>query len=224
MKVLVIAAHADDAEFSMGGTIARFTHAGHTVKMLVAIIPCENSDGIAAEEAKKIRWAQCEKAAKVLGADLEILDLDPYQTWFRRDIVKMLDAKTREFSPDIVFTHWNHDSHQDHVAFANASFAVTRMSNISLVMYERSIPSGITPYSFKPDIFIDISDVMGIKLEVAKIYQSQELEDKQWLRAIESVAAFRGGQVGVRYAEAFEAVKILLDIRKRDVLLQSFFR
>ena len=47
MKVLVIAAHGDDAEFSMGGTIARFTRAGHTVKVIVAIIPFENKDGIA---------------------------------------------------------------------------------------------------------------------------------------------------------------------------------
>ncbi len=219
MRVLVIAAHADDAEFSMGGTIVKFARARHTVKMLVAIIPCENMNGIALEKEKKRRRAECEGAAKILGAELEILDLDPYQMWFRRDIVKLLDAKAREFSPDIIFTHWDHDSHQDHVAIANATFAVTRRNNISLIMYEQSIHGGITPYSFSPSLFIDISDVMDTKLESAKVYQSQEVKGRQWLKAIEGVAAFRGNQIGVNYAEAFQTVKILSDIREGGLLL-----
>jgi len=218
MKALVIAAHADDAEFSMGGTIARLARAGHTVKMLVATLPCEGRSSIALEEEKKRRWAECEKAAKILGAELEILDLDPYQIGFRRDIVTILDAKSREFSPSVIFTHWDHDSHQDHVAIANASFAVTRRNNISLIMYEQSIHGGITPYSFKANLFIDISDVMDIKLESARIYQSQELKGRQWLEAIEGVAVFRGNQIGVKCAEAFQAVKILSDIREGSMV------
>ena len=219
MRILVIAAHADDAEFSMGGTIAKFAHAGHEIKMLVAIIPCENTDGIALEEEKASRWVACEKAAKVLGAELEILDLDPYQMWFRRELVKKLDAKAEEFSPDVIFTTWDHDSHQDHVAVANATFAVARRNDTSLVMYEQSIHGGITPYSFKPNLFIDISDVMDIKLESVRAYQSQELPGRQWLKAIEGVAAFRGNQIGVDYAEAFEAVKILARITEGGTTL-----
>jgi len=222
MRVLVIAAHADDAELSMGGTIAKFARAGHTVKMLVAIIPFENINGTALAEEKGKRWAECEKAAKILGAELEILDLDPYQMWFRRDIIKILDARAREFSSDIIFTHWDHDSHQDHVAIANATFVVTRRNNISLIMYEQSIHGGITPYNFNPNLFIDISDTMDMKLESARVYQSQEQKGRQWLKAIEGVAAFRGNQIGVKYAEAFQAVKILSDIREEGILLHSF--
>ena len=208
MKILVIAAHTDDAQFCMGGTIAKFTRAGNTVKMIVAIVPCENISGIASDKEKEKHRVLCEKSAKILGADLEILDLDPYQIWFKRDIVKILDAKTREFSPDIIFTHWDHDSHQDHVAISNATFAVTRRNNISLIMYEQSIHGGITPYSFKPNLFVDVSDVMDINLESARIYKSLELKGRQWLKAMEGVAAFRGNQIGIRYAEFFDAVKI----------------
>lgn len=223
MKILVVAAHTDDAQFCMGGTIAKFTRAGHMVKMLVAIVPCENIDGIASKKEKKARWAQCEKAAGILGADLEILDLDPYQMWFRRDIVQMLDAKSREFSPDIIFTHWDHDSHQDHVAIANATFAVTRRNNISLIMYEQSIHGGITPYSFKPNLFVDISDVMDIKLESARVYESLELKGRQWLKAMEGVSAFRGNQIGTEYAEFFDAVKISW-IDGNEMFPPCFFR
>jgi LmbE family N-acetylglucosaminyl deacetylase len=219
MKILVIAAHGDDAEFSMGGTIAKLSRAGHEVKIIVAIIPCENINGIAFEESKKSRWAQCEKATKILGADLDILDLDPYQMWFRRDIVKILDARTREFSPDIIFTHWDHDSHQDHVALANATIAVTRRNNISLVMYEQAISGGTTPYCFNPNLFISISTEMDVKLKSARVYQPLESEGRHWLKAIKGVAAFRGNQIGVEYAEAFQVVKMFFDVGNGSIVL-----
>lgn len=221
MKILVISAHPDDAELSMGGTIAKLAQAGHEVKMLISIIPCEDPSGVALAEEKKRKWAETEEAARILGAGLEILDLDPYQMWFRRDLVKILDTKTREFSPDLIFTHWDHDSHQDHVAIASAAFAVTRRNSISLLMYEQSIYGGITPYSFKPELFIDISDVMDSKLRIAKAYQSQLSKGRQQLKAIEGEAAFRGNQIGVKYAEAFQVVRLLLDVRERDILLHS---
>lgn len=221
MKILVIAAHSDDAEVSVGGTIAKLTQAGHEVKMLVAIIPCEDIDGIASEERGKKRRSECEESARLLGAKLEILDLDPYQMWFKRDLVKTLDGKIREFSPDVIFTHWDHDSHQDHVAIANAIFAATRRNNISLIMYEQAIHGGITPYSFKPNLFIDITDVIDLKLKSARVYQPQELKGRQWLKAIEGVAAFRGNQIGTKYAEAFEIVKVFFDIREEGILLRK---
>ena len=223
MRILVIAAHADDAEFSMGGTIAKLTKMGHVVKVLVAIIPCEDVHGIASGEQEKRRRAVSKKAAKIIGAELAILDLDPGQMWFRRDIVKILDAKTREFAPDIIFTHWDHDSHQDHVAIANATFAVTRRNNISLIMYEQSIHGGITANSFEPNLFIDISDVMAVKLESARLYKSLEPRGRQWLKAIDGVAVYRGNQIGVKYAEAFQVVKILADIGRNSIAFQGAF-
>jgi len=216
LRVMVIGAHADDSEISTGGTIAKFTQSGSEVKIITAIIPHEDIDGIPSKETKKRRWEECENSARVLGAEVEILDLDPYQMWFKRDVVKLLDQKILEFSPDIVFTHWDHDSHQDHVAIANATFAATRRNNISLLMCEQLTLGGITPYSFTGNTFVDISDTMEAKLESVKAYKSQAQRYKGWLKAIEGLAAFRGHQIGVKYAEAFESVRILFDIKKNS--------
>jgi len=223
MKVLVIGAHADDPEVSMGGTIAKFVQAGNEVKILVAIIPCEDIDGIPSEERKRIRWRECEDSARILEAEVEILDLDPYQMWFRRDIVKILDKKVREFSPSIVYTHWNHDSHQDHVAVANATFAATRKNNVSLLMYEQLTLGGLTPYAFGSHAFVDISSTMELKLQSVKAYQSQMPQLGRWLEAIEGLATFRGQQIGVRYAEAFEVVRILFDIKKDNCAIYGIW-
>ena len=213
MKVLVIAAHADDPEIAMGGTIAKFIHSGNEVRLLVAIIPCEDIHGVPSEEAKRIRREECINSAKFLGAELEILDLDPYQMCFGRDLVKLLDQKITSYAPDIVFTHWEHDSHQDHVALANATFAATRKNNVSLLMYEQLTLGGITPHTFKGNVFFDISDMMETKLESVKIYSSQMQRYTDRVEAIKGIAAFRGNQIGVKYAEAFEVVNLLCDVK-----------
>lgn len=223
MKILVIGAHADDAEVAMGGTIAKFTHSGNEVRLLVAIIPCEDIQGVPSEEAKRIRQEECMNSAKFLGAEVEILDLDPYQVWFRRNLVKSLDQKIAHYAPDIVFTHWDHDSHQDHVALAKATFAATRKNNISLMMYEQLTLGGITPYSFKSNTFVDISEVIEMKLESVTVYGSLIQRGEGRLEAIEGLAAFRGNQIGVKYAEAFEAVRILFDIRKDGCTIRGLW-
>jgi len=220
VKILVIAAHADDAEVSVGGTIAKLTQAGHEVKVMVAIIPCEDIDGIVSEEEGKKRRSECKESAKILGTELEILDLDPYQMWFKRDLVKTLDGKIREFSPDVVFTHWDHDSHQDHVAIANATFAATRKNNACLLMYEQML-GGVTPYAFKGNVFVDISSVMELKMQSIEAYHSQIARYGNWLEAIIGRAAFRGHQIGVRYAETFEAVNMFFDIREEGILIRK---
>lgn len=221
MKVLVIAAHADDPEIAMGGTIAKFTHSGNEVHLLVAIIPCEDIHGIASEEAKRIRREECINSARFLGADLEILDLDPYQVCFGRSLVKLLDQKITSYAPDIVFTHWEHDSHQDHVAIANATFAAMRRNNVSLLTYEQLTLGGITPYTFKGNVFFDISDDMETKLESVRIYRSQIQRYTDRVEAIKGIAAFRGNQIGVKYAEAFEVVKLLFDIKEKGCCICS---
>ena len=55
MRILVVAPHCDDAELSMGGTVARFVSEGHDVKILTAIIPHESLNGEQKLEGKRIR-------------------------------------------------------------------------------------------------------------------------------------------------------------------------
>lgn len=164
MRVMVIGAHADDPEISMGGTISKLTCEKCDVLILTAIIPCEDVDGIPSKERKEERWKECEKSAKILNADLKVLDLDPYEMQFKRSLVKVLNDEIKDFCPEVVYTHWDHDSHQDHVAISKATFAATRKNNTSLLMYEQSTLGGMTPQSFEGKIYVDISNEIETKL------------------------------------------------------------
>lgn len=198
MRVLAFGAHPDDIEVGMGGTIAKYSKNKHAVLMVIATVPSK----------REARWEEAEDAAKILGAELLILDIDPDKMVFSRELVRRFDEVTREYSPDIVYTHWNHDSHQDHVAVANSVTASMRKNNCSLYMYEQTIPGGIVPYGFRTQSFVDISKMIETKINSVVAHKSQvKINDEWWLYGIKGRAMYRGYQINVKFAEAFEVVK-----------------
>ena len=206
MKVLAFGAHADDVEIGMGGTVARFLEEGHDVKIVSAIVPHENIDGVPDGKDKKIRMKSALNAAEILGAEIEVLDMDPYEFTVNRHYTKIFDKIIRNYTPDEVFVNWNHDSHQDHRAMADMIFAAARKNNFSLFMYESMIPGGIVPSYFRPQLFVNVSGTIDKKIESLKAYWSIQLFD-QVGEGIVGRSSYRGNQIGVDHAEAFEIVK-----------------
>ena len=199
MNVLAFGAHPDDIETGMAGTIAKYAMMGHKVLMVVTCVP----------NKKEKRIKEATNAAKVLGADVEILGIDPHELIFLRNIITQYDGIINNFNPDIVYTHWNKDSHQDHQSVANAVIATTRKNNCTLYMYEQTIPGGLTPHGFMPQVFVDISDTFSKKIESLKAHKSQvDINGGNWLDyGLTGRAMYRGYQIGVKYAEAFEVIK-----------------
>ena len=211
LNILALSPHADDVEIAMGGTIARYVHEGHNVTILTAILPKENIDGKIDIFMSKNRIKEAENAAKILGANLEVLNLDPYDFRFNRKYIKLLDQKILSYKPDVIFSCWEHDTHQDHKSLADILFAVTRKNNISINMYEVMLPGGLNTYSFNPQYFVNISNFIDIKTEAIKSYKSVfEKKKNTYSKYFESIvgrAKFRGEVIGVDYAEAFVVVK-----------------
>ncbi len=209
-KVLAIAPHADDIEIGMGGTIARLVNNGYQVKVINCIIPCESIKGKASEEGKKIRLEESIKAAKIMNVEMEVLDLNPYTFGYTREFVKLFDKIISEFDPGHIFMTWEHDSHQDHQALAKIIYGATRKNKCSLYMYETMIPGGISSQSFQPQLFINISETIEQKRMAIDTYESVFGNNQYLVDAIISRANFRGSQIGVKYAEAFQIVKEII--------------
>ena len=208
-RVLVIGAHADDPEVSMGGTISKLVRKGHEVKLLTCILPEEDRLGNIVPGAKSSRALYQENAAKKLGCSVDILNMDPYGFCLNRELVKMIDKAIINYMPDVIFTHWHYDSHQDHKVVANATFAAARKNETTVLMYEQLTLGGITPSSFNSHIYLDISDTIEEKISAVKCYEF--IEDKD-IEAVLSLARFRGNQIGTKYAECFEVCKIIANI------------
>ena len=213
LNVLALSPHADDVEIAMGGTIAKYVSDGHNVTILTAILPKENIDGNVDNFMSKNRREEQKKSAKILGANLEILNIDPYDFCFNRKYIKLFDQKILNYKPDIIFSCWEHDTHQDHQSLAKIIFSVTRKNNISLYMYEAMLPGGINTQAFNPQLFINVTKTMNKKIKALKCYKSVFVRKKNnysnYFESIIGRARFRGGMIGQKYAESFVVVKQL---------------
>jgi LmbE family N-acetylglucosaminyl deacetylase len=199
MRVLVFGAHPDDMEIGMGGTIAKHVDAGDEVLMVVASIPSD----------KEVRMREAEDAARVIGAKMDVLDIPADDLGFNRRTVRECDRLFRTIDPHLVYTHWDQDSHQDHNAVARSAIAAGRKNRSSLLMYEQTIPGGVVPGGFKAQSFVDISDYIDRKTQSILVHRTQiEVNGGDWwLDGVRGRAMYRGYQINVRYAEAFEVVK-----------------
>lgn len=208
-RILAIAPHADDVEIGMGGSIRKFVENGYQVKVLNLIIPCEDSDGNSCLNRKQKRKNECIEATKILGADLEIMDLDPYNFNCNRDTIKLFDQYIKSFSPDEIYTTWEGDTHQDHQTLSKIIYSATRKNNCSLYMFETMLPGGITSKTFHPQCFINISETIDFKIKSLEAYKSV-FSNNNYIDAIIGRSKFRGGQIGVNYAESFRVVKQII--------------
>ena len=211
LNILAVSPHADDVEIAMGGTIAKYVSQNHNVTILTAVLPKENILGKIDNFMSKNRILEQKNSAKVLGAKVDVLNLDPYDLCFSRRYIKLFDDKIKQYKPDIIFSCWEHDTHQDHKSIANIIYSVTRKNNISLYMYEAMLPGGLNTYSFNPQYFVNISKFIDLKTDALKAYKSVfEKKKNNYSNYFDSIvgrAKFRGEVIGVDYAEAFVVVK-----------------
>ena len=211
LNVLVLSPHADDAELGMGGTIAKLVKQKNNVTILTAILPKENLSGRVDKYMENKRYKEQINSSKLLGAKLQTLNLDPYDFKFNREYVKIFDEKIKKIQPDVIFSCWEHDTHQDHKTLANIIFSVSKKNNISLYMYEAMLPGGINTNAFNPQLFIDISKFMKTKIKSINCYKSVFHRKKNnysnFMESITARAKFRGEMIGVKYAECFVVVK-----------------
>ena len=198
MRVLVLAAHPDDAEVGCGGTIAKYAQQGHVVRIVTTVVPSLHD----------VRLEESDRAARILGVEHHCLDIDPQEMVFARAMVERFDQVITSFEPDVILTHWLHDSHNDPQVVARATVAACRKTTCSVFMYEQTIPGGITSCSFRAQKYVDITQTIEAKLESIMAHRSQmQAHGDWWLYGIQGRAQYRGFQIRKRFAEAFETVK-----------------
>ena len=203
-SILVFGAHPDDLEIGMGGTIAKLSAMGHEVQPIIATLP-----NFVKSDTKEGRKTESMLSAKVMGCRPPVfLDLSPEEMIFGRKFISLIDSLVTKYKPDSVFTQWYGDSHQDHQILTKSVISACRDQN-NLFMYETTIPGGITENSFRPQLFVDISDTLDTKKNALECFESQFVRCGEiWIPAIIGRCSYRGYQINAKYAEAFEVVKV----------------
>jgi len=135
--------------------------------------------------------------------ELHFLNLP--DTMIRHDgvTVSLLDRYIDE-NVDIIYVHSPKDYHQDHANIAKAVLSASRKMKNSIFFYET--PS--TTIEFRPTLYVDITDVFENKLKYVRQYKTQRNKEYMEEQAIIGLAKYRGYNIGVKYAEAFEVGRL----------------
>lgn len=210
MKILAVGAHLDDIEIACGGTLAKAIKNGHQVKVLIMSKSgytnkeggVQRSDNVAVEEGI------C--AFHVLGIeDISILDFPTKDIPFHSNVVNQIDVCIDRYEPNIIFTHHPFDTHQAHVGVSNATIAAARRRN-TVFFYEPITPSGRSYVAFRPQLYVDIESTIDLKIASLREHKSEynKFGAEDWITGVHSRCGFRGYEIGKKYAEAFEVLRI----------------
>lgn len=208
MNYLFVGAHLDDIELAAGGTIAKLKNAGHTVSMLV--LSQSDYTDVNGKTLRNVDIALSEgyEAARILGCDLEVLDYPTKDIPYNSNVVSDIERVINRKNIDAVFTHNIHDTHQAHINTAYSTISAARYLN-TIYFYEPIYPSGRAPEPFNPQVYVDITDFIDIKLESLKAHKSQyEKYKDEWIEAVKARAIMRGFDSRFKYAECFELCRM----------------
>jgi len=108
-RVLALGAHPDDIEIGCGGTILRLVAEVRSLEVLWVVF-CSTPERAAEARGAARAFLEGVPSAKVVVRDYR----DGFLPWSGAAVKDEFEALKREFAPDLVFTHYRQDRHQDH--------------------------------------------------------------------------------------------------------------
>jgi LmbE family N-acetylglucosaminyl deacetylase len=227
-RVLLVAAHPDDAEFGSGATVASWTDAGIEVEYLVV------TDGDAGSANPTVdrralaatRREEQTAAAKTLGVDrVEFLGYPDGQVETTRELRRDISRAIRRLRPDRVICQsperrWDFlpASHPDHLATGEAALRAVYPDARNPFAHPELLEEGLEPFTVRelwvvahpdPNVAVDVTDTFERKMAALKCHASQIADVSEitpWVRArLERYAEQMGLEAG-RLAETFRVV------------------
>lgn len=221
LDVLVFAAHPDDAELSMGGTIAKLTASGKKVGIIDFTRGELGTRGTA--ETRQKEAFQAAISLKVAAREnLYIPDGDIKNT--KENLIKVV-MEIRKYRPKIIFAPYFNDRHPDHIdASRIVKKAMFSSGLVKIKTFDKEVSQEayrpkklfyyMQTYTFEPTFIVDISSCFEQKMKAVKNFSTQFYDPKstepetfisspRFLDYIESRAKFYGFQIGTQYGEPF---------------------
>ena len=201
MNILAIGAHPDDIELGAGGLLIKAARQGHDVFMYTL------TRGAASGNPDQ-RTSELVQSAKFIGAKALWIDNfeDTKLSASNNELINHIEFFINKSDPDVIVTHSLGDVHHDHRAVASSTIEAGRFIP-NIMSYEIPLTK-----EFKPQVFYDISDVVDDKVELIKIFWSQQSKLYLKANAIKGLAEYRALQsrlnTSINYVEAFEVMKL----------------
>jgi LmbE family N-acetylglucosaminyl deacetylase len=194
LRLMVVAAHPDEADMYAGGTAAMFAEMGAAVKFLSLTCGDAGHYEIGGMQLARRRWQEAQQAAKCLGiAEYEVLNEHDGELYPTKEVRNQVIERIRGWSPDILIGFhpdgWGHPDNRnagrvlvDAVAFVNVpnvlpNIPTSKKETLCLWMWDYST-MGIHQH----DIAIDVSGTIEKKLLACDAHATQFYEFAAWSR------------------------------------------
>ncbi|MBM4016899.1 MAG: LmbE family protein [Planctomycetes bacterium] len=220
---MAIAAHPDDIEFMMAGTLLALGEAGWRLHCLNVATGSCGSRSTGRDETVAVRTREAQAAAAMLGSILHPPLVDDIEIYYEPRLLARVAAVVRQAAPQALLVPSPCDYMEDHVNASRLAVtaAFTRgMPNLatdppaapvdSPVAVYHALPYGLQDVlrrPVRPDFCVDISRVFDRKRRALACHESQKrwLDESQgigsYLKAMEDMSAAVGRMSG-RFALA----------------------
>jgi LmbE family N-acetylglucosaminyl deacetylase len=199
---LAIAAHPDDIEFVMAGTLLLLAGAGWDIHYLNLSSGNLGSMVTKPRKTARIRREEARTAAQVLGATWHAPFCDDIEIFYDKRSLRKLGAVVREVDPTIILTHSPQDYMEDHMVTARLAVTATftrgmpnfrtapaRKPAVNAVAVYHASPHGLRDglrRRIHPGAFADTTAVQEQKRAALACHASQ----KEWLDATQGMDSY----------------------------------
>ena len=199
VRVLVLGAHPDDAEFFAGGLLAAHQRVGSTLRLVSVTNGQSGHQSVPSPELILRRRAEAAKAGSSIGAEYVTWDFPDGSLQPSLELRLAIIREIRTFCPDLVLTHRPFDYHPDHRAVGQAVQDASYMVLVPKILPEVAPPRMepivaymvdlfTRPTPFRADVVLDVSEYWDSVLGMMDCHESQFYEWMPWIdRILEQV-------------------------------------
>lgn len=178
-SALAIAAHPDDIEFLMAGTLILLRRAGWEIHYFNLSTGNCGSATVAAARLRAMRRSEAQAAARRLGAVWHAPITDDLEIFYEDRLLRRVAAVVRQVAPTVVLTHPPVDYMEDHVnacrLAVTASFA-RGMPNYRTVPRTKVVTGEVTVYHSMPH---GLCDPLGVPVKAAAYVDTTGVQDEK---------------------------------------------
>jgi LmbE family N-acetylglucosaminyl deacetylase len=204
LKILSIGAHSDDIEIGCGGTILKLAEEYKNVEVHWVVLGSSSQRNKEAVASANEFLADAKRKTIVIKHFKE--SFFPY---VGSEIKNFFERLKKQVSPDIIFTHYRHDLHQDHRLISELTWNTYRdhfILEYEIIKYDGDLGS--------PNLFVHLDEKISRKKInlIMDSFKSQRNRDWFTPDAFLSMLRIRGieSKAPQKYAEAFYCRKILV--------------
>ena len=204
LKALFLGAHSDDIELGCGGTILSLLEQGQELEVWWMVFAASPARRLEAEKSAEMFLRGAVKKEIVVREFKE--SFFPY---IGAEIKASFEKLKRTISPDVVFTHFRDDLHQDHRVISELTWNTFRdhlILEYEIIKYDGGLGS--------PNLFVHLSEEVCARKIKYLIENFQSQRSHQWFNeeTFRAILRLRGVESNApsKFAEAFYARKLVL--------------